>query len=123
MSAPEGARPLFRAYLGWMDVTRTHPQWYNALTSNCVSSVIAYLADAKIGGVSRWDIRTLLNGFGDKMLYDLGDLRGDLPFPEVKPGALINETAQKANADPDFSQRIREGRPGFESSQANQTLP
>lgn len=114
MTKPEDARNLFREYLHWMNQIRERPQWYNALTSNCVSSVIAYLAKAKIGGLSRWDIRTLFNGYGDKMLYDLGNLRGDLPFTELKRRALINEAAQKADKDPDFSRRIREGRPGFE---------
>ncbi len=61
-----------------------------------------------------WDWRTVLIGYGDKMLYNLGDLAGDLPFAELKRRALINPVAQAADKAPDFSQRIREGRPGFE---------
>ena len=36
-----------------------------------------------------------------------------LPFAELKKRALINPAAQAANDSPDFSARIREGRPGM----------
>jgi hypothetical protein len=48
------------------------------------------------------------------MLYENGDLATDgLPFVELKERAHINAAARAANDDPDFSARIREGRPGF----------
>jgi hypothetical protein len=46
------------------------------------------------------------------MLYDLGDLAGGLPFPELKRRALINKAAKQANPN-DFSAAIRRNRPGF----------
>jgi hypothetical protein len=95
-----------------MNEALEHPRWYNALTNNCVSQVIAYLAQNKVGGISKWDWRTVLNGPGDRMLYDLGDLAGGLPFPELKRRALINEAAKQASPD-DFSTAIRRNRPGF----------
>ena len=47
------------------------------------------------------------------MLYDRGDFASNLPFDELKHRALINPAARAADAAPDFSARIREGRPGF----------
>ena len=108
------ARHLFFQYLKWMKEIQDKPEWYNAFTSNCTSSVTAYLAANKIGGVSRWDWRNVLNGRGDEMLYDLGDLAtGGLSFPDLKRRALINSAAQRADSSADFSEQIRKDRPGF----------
>ena len=65
------------------------------------------------GAVPWWDWRTVLNGRGDQMMYEDGDFAGDLPFPELKSRTLINLAAREADSAPDFSQRIRAGRPGF----------
>jgi Domain of unknown function (DUF4105) len=112
LTTPADAQVLFRQYLAWINGALAQPQWYNALTNNCVSQVIAYLARNKVGGISIWDWRTVLNGPGDRMLYDLGDLAGGLPFPELKQRALINEAAKQASPN-DFSTAIRHNRPGF----------
>jgi hypothetical protein len=114
LTTPEDARKLFVQYLQWMDETRRHPRWYNALTANCSSSVVSFLAAHRIGGLLLWDWRNVLIGYADKMLYDLGDLAtGGLPFPELKRHALINPVAQQADDAPEFSRLIRQGRPGF----------
>jgi hypothetical protein len=112
---PADARGLLEAYLGWMNAAHERPEWYNALTKNCSTPMTAYLAKAKIGGISRWDWRGILDGSGDKMLYELGDLAGDqLPFEQLQRQAWINPVAQKAGDDAHFSAAIRAGRAGFE---------
>jgi uncharacterized protein DUF4105 len=111
---PEDARRLFLQYLTWMEEIRRQPQWYNALTDNCTSSVTSFLAESQVGGLSRWDWRNVFNGKGDEMLYQLGDLEtGGLPFDALAKQAVINETAKQIGDAPDFSQRIRQGRVGF----------
>jgi len=65
-------------------------------------------------GSKRYDWRILLNGKADEMLYNGGNLAGNLPFAQLKERAHINEVAHTVNQDPDFSRRIRVGRPGFE---------
>ncbi len=48
------------------------------------------------------------------VLYERSALATDgLPFAELKKRALIDEAAKAADAAPDFSERIRAGRPGF----------
>ena len=111
---PEDARRFFVQYLNWINQVHDRPEWYNALTSNCTTSATSYLEATKVGGISNWDIRTILVGKGDQMLYELGDLAGNLPFPELKRKALINPVAQQADQAPDFSRMIRRNRPGFE---------
>ena len=54
------------------------------------------------------------NGKGDELMYERKTIRTDgQPFAELKRRALINSAAQAANDSPDFSARIREGRPGM----------
>jgi Domain of unknown function (DUF4105) len=115
-AGPEWARQLFLEYLGRANRLRTHPKWYNALTRNCTTVIFHSMAD--IGrlppGTSLHNWHAILNGRGDEMLYQGGNLEGSLPFPELKESAHINAAAREAGDSPDFSRRIRLGRPGFE---------
>jgi hypothetical protein len=109
LTTPGDARDLFAHYLEWMNSAREHPEWYNAVTANCATNFVSYLARAKVGGISRWDWRTLFVGKGDELLYEKGDLAGGLPFRELKRRALIRDPDGAA----DFSRQIRVNRPGF----------
>lgn len=60
-----------------------------------------------------WDWRILINGYGDQLLYERGDLVGQLAFTDLKKQALINEKSKAADHDSDFSRRIRDGLVGF----------
>jgi hypothetical protein len=62
----------------------------------------------------RWDWRILLNGKADEMMYERGNLAGNLPFDELKRSAYINPLARAADTAPTFSRLIRQGRPGFQ---------
>jgi hypothetical protein len=90
-----------------------HPQWYNALTSNCTTDIRPHLIVGNLAQVP-WDWRILINGYADQMAYERGRLAGGLPFDELKRRAHINEAAKAADQAADFSQRIRSGRPGFQ---------
>ena len=108
------ARGLLLQYVQWMNETKRHAKWYNALTENCDRSLIRYLANRHIGGIKWWDWRGFLNGHGDGMLYDLGDLVDDgLSFPSLRDQALINGVAKHTQSDAGFSAAIREKRAGF----------
>lgn len=113
---PQWARTLFLEYLARANQLHEHPEWYNALTRNCTTVIFRSMAD--IGrlppGTSLHNWQILLNGRSDEMLYRGGNLEGGLPFPELKESAHINAAAQQADHAPDFSRRIRTGRPGFE---------
>jgi Domain of unknown function (DUF4105) len=86
---------------------RDHPEWYNALTNNCTTNIATHVAKARAGKDARWDWRILLNGKADEMMYERGDLAGNLPFAELKTKAYINPAAQAADGASDFSRRIR----------------
>jgi hypothetical protein len=105
----EFARSLFLNYADMTNDFFSHSQWYNAITHNCTTEIFTF----KTMKHQPHDWRILLNGKADQMEYEQGELAGDLPFAELKQRAYINPAARAADKDPQFSEKIREGRPGF----------
>ena len=114
---PEPARAIFLTYVEYLNQLKDHPEWYNALTRNCTTTLDKQIA-SEIGKPQPWNYQLLLNGTLDELLYDRGRLVTDgLSFPELKSRAHINAAARAAGNSPDFSALIRVGRPGFENVQ------
>jgi Domain of unknown function (DUF4105) len=110
---PEKARSMFLIYVAYLNKLRGHPEWYNALTRNCTTTLDRQLA-AEMTNPQPWNYQLILNGTLDELLYDRGRLvTGGLLFPELKQREHINRAAQAANQSPDFSALIRAGRIGF----------
>lgn len=124
-ASPDWARALFLEYLSRANQLHVHPEWYNALTRNCTTVIFRSMADMGRlpAGTSLHNWQVLLNGRGDEMLYEGGNLAGGLPFPELKESAHINAAARESDNAPDFSRRVRMGRPGFEFLDGSQTPP
>jgi Domain of unknown function (DUF4105) len=103
------ARDRFLEYVRSLNALRAQPRWYNAITTNCTTSIRSqHPSKERIP----WDWRILLNGKGDELLYrDGGLVTGGLPFAELKARSLIDTRARAANDSPDFSKIIREGLP------------
>ncbi len=111
--APARARAIFLDYLASLNALREHPQFYNALTSNCTTNVRIHVVSTEKGKTPSWNWRLLLNGKLDELVYARGALDSSLPLPELKRRSWINPAAHTMNDAPDFSQRIRAGLPGF----------
>src|ERR1700734_911441 len=111
------SRRLFLQYLKRANQLHERPEWYNAVTSNCTTSVFAeMLAIGRLPpGISRLDPRILLSGGADEMLYNAGYLAGKLSFNELREQPHINPAARAAGDSADFSRTIRAGRAGFET--------
>ena len=106
---PDHVRQRFLEYVNTLNTLHEHPRWYNAVTTNCTTSI-----RSQHPGHERipWDWRILLNGKADEMLYEQNAIFTDgLPFAELKQRSLIDTRAQAADKDPDFPLRIREGLP------------
>src|SRR5262249_11375726 len=108
---PAAARERFRDYLTTLNTLHTRPRWYNAVTTNCTTSIRTQHAAAER---QPWDSRILINGLMDEMLYQRGALAGGLPFAQLKEHAHINAAARAAGDAPDFPTRIRADRTGFD---------
>ena len=110
-ATPAQARERFHEYLRTLNQMRGHPRWYNAITTNCTTTIRDQHPSAER---MPWDWRILLNGKGDELMFERHTIAtAGLPFAELKQRALINPAAQAANDAPDFSRRIRKDRPGF----------
>ncbi len=117
VASPQQARGLFLQYLDRINQLHKTPEWYNALTNNCTTNIAVSQAATK-GARTSWDWRILLNGHSDEMMYEHNQVVTDgLPLGELKERAHINAAARLADKDPEFSKRIREGRPGFSGQQ------
>lgn len=109
-ASPAKARERFLEYVATMNALHAAPRWYNAVTTNCTTAIRSQRVEDRR---APWDWRMLVNGYSDELLAERGGLAGGLPFAELKARAHINEAARAANDDPEFSRRIRTGRPGF----------
>jgi hypothetical protein len=112
--SPERARGRFMDYVKALNDLKEHPRWYNAITTNCTTSIrTQHHSATKIP----WDWRMLVNGKADEMMYEKGHfLTGGLTFPELKTHSLIDKAAIAAGESPEFSKRIRTDLPAFNDS-------
>jgi hypothetical protein len=103
------ARALLVDYLRQINHLAEYPQWYNALTQNCTTTIRGHAHNA--GAVGQFDWRLLANGHLDQLLYERGEIDTRLPFDELRARSNITASAQAAGDSPDFSTRIRQGLP------------
>ncbi len=107
------ARKIFFIYANYLNKLRDYPEWYNAVTRNCTTTIDTKIA-ADVKNPQPWNWQLLLNGTLDELLYNRGRLvTGGLPFPELKEREHINAAGKAADDSPDWSALIRAGRVGF----------
>jgi hypothetical protein len=108
---PSQARARFHEYLRSLNEIRDHPRWYNAITTNCTTSI---RDQHPIAGRIPWDWRLLLNGKADELMFERHTIvTAGLSFLELKARSRINAGAQGADALSNFSELIRVGMPAF----------
>jgi hypothetical protein len=106
-ASPTRARAALESYLEEVNHLSRTPEWYNAFTHNCTTTIRGHVQDA--GVRNPWNWRILANGKGDELLYSRADINTSLPFAEVRARSDITAKAKAADRDPEFSARIREG--------------
>lgn len=112
--SPEISRAIFRSYAAYLDRLRVKPQWYNALTRNCTTTMDRQISEAMPNPEPRSLRRLLLNGNLDEFLYDRHRLvTNGLSFEKLKEQAHINPVAHTVKDPAQFSENIREKRAGF----------
>jgi hypothetical protein len=112
-TTPEASRNIFLSYLKSVNRLKERPEWYNALTGNCTTSILQHTMPYNPN--ARYDWRFIVNGYLDEMLYERKNIDTSLPFAELKKRSRINPGAQAADKDPEFSRRIRRGLPAMET--------
>lgn len=101
----ENGRRVFLDYMRDINELREHPRFYNTLTTNCTTMILAHAAVNP--GHLPYSWKVLLSGYAPEYVYSMGRLDQSVPFEELKRRAHINAAAQAADQAPDFSRRIR----------------
>ena len=101
----ENGRRVFLDYLRAINEVREHPVFYNTVTTNCTTMILAHAAVNSGSIPYSWKI--LLSGYAPEYAYERGRLDRSVSFEELKRRSHINAAAQAADQAPDFSQRIR----------------
>lgn len=107
----ENADNLFLEYMKEVNTLKEHPEFYNTLTTNCTTTI--WFNSLVNPGHPPFSWKLILSGHVPEYLYEHGRLDTNIPFPELQKQSLINSRAQAADHDPNFSQQIRKGLPGF----------
>jgi hypothetical protein len=109
---PTAARRIFMSYAEAANRLHDRPEFYNALTSNCVTSIIPHARagnPATTAWTCSWEI--LLPGYSARRAYRNGNIDTSMPFEEVEARSHVNRAAVAAGSSQDFSARIRAGVP------------
>jgi hypothetical protein len=105
----ENARRLFLEYVRAINTLRERPRFYDTLATNCTTTVLVHTRVNPDHLPLSWKV--LLSGHAAEYAHEQGRLDTSLPFEELRRRSRINAAAQAADRAPDFSRRIREGRP------------
>jgi hypothetical protein len=103
---PENARVLLREYVEEANSLARAPRFYNTLTANCTNLVFDMVRVIHPG--VPMDVRVLFSGYLPNYAYDLGATDRSLPFEKLRELSKIHDKAALADADANFSARIRE---------------
>jgi len=104
------ARALLLDYVRSMNALAERPEFYNALTDNCTTTIRRHVTHIN-PNAPPFDWRLIVNGYGDELMYERGTVETRMSFPELKARSRVNARAKAADQDPAFSFRIREGVP------------
>jgi hypothetical protein len=106
-TTPEERKRLFGGYMDRATALAEQPEFYNTITNNCTSNIVRIidrgLPRGKRLGLS-W--RLLFSGFADAFAYDVGRLKGRMPFGELKKRSQIVRPEGAAIGE-DYSAEIR----------------
>lgn len=106
---PSDAQRLLREYLDEANELARTPRFYNTLTSNCTTLVFDMVRVIHPG--LPLDARVILAGYLPNYAYAVGATDTGMPFEKLRELSRIHDKALSADADLNFSARIREGIP------------
>jgi hypothetical protein len=105
-ATPEQVRVMFDDVMARVNKLYKEPEFYNTITNNCTTAIVGHVNRLAPNHI-KYDYRVLLPGYSDRLAYDLGLLKTDLPFDETRRRARINDLAYQYRDSPDFSVAIR----------------
>jgi hypothetical protein len=106
---PDNVQRLLRKYLEEANDLAHTPRFYDTLTSNCTTLVFDMVRVIHPG--LPLDARVILAGYLPNYAYAVGAVDTSISFEKLRERSRIHDKAARADADPNFSARIREGIP------------
>jgi Domain of unknown function (DUF4105) len=106
---PSEAHAVLLSYVERINALSDHPQFYNALTSNCITDVVPHARAGRPSAQVGWQL--VLSGYAARQAYENGRIDTSMPYEQLHERSHINDAAMAADQDPDFSTRIRIGLP------------
>jgi len=106
---PARARALLLDYLKTVNRLSNEPEWYNAFSHNCTTTIRLHAGNAM--GAIPLDWRWLANGYLDELLYEKGVVNRSMPFAALKSQSYINPRANALPLDDNFSNAIHQKLP------------
>lgn len=102
----EGARAVLVEYLKAATDLRENPQWYNARTDNCTTTLIGHSRHTATPE-ARFDWRWILNGHLHEVMHERGTIDNTVPLEALRERCFINDRAKACVDDAQFSRAIR----------------
>lgn len=107
--SPDTARNLLLEYVDTANALAAQPQWYNSLTANCSSVVMALIR--RFADDVPMDWRLLANGYLPDYAWEQGVLDQSHSIDELRALGSITAIAQAHGVGKDYSTVIRQGVP------------
>lgn len=102
----ESGRRLFMEYIRRINALKARAEFYNTLTTNCTTTI--WMNTHVNRSRLPLDWRILVSGYLPEYLYEQGRLETDgLSFADLQRQVHVNARALTADADEQFSRRIR----------------
>lgn len=98
---------LLKDYLKEMNRLVAEPEFYNALTRNCTTTIKIHTDAINPGKPPPLDWRLLATGHVDELLYERKNVSTALPFEELRKASRVDLKMQKEGRE-DFSKKMRE---------------
>ena len=104
----EQALDLLKDYLKEMNGLVAEPQFYNALTRNCTTTIKIHTDAIRPDKPPPLDWRLIASGHVDELLYDRGNVSTTIPFEELRKSSRVDLKMQKEEVREEFSEKMRE---------------
>ncbi|MCK5515886.1 MAG: DUF4105 domain-containing protein, partial [Desulfobulbaceae bacterium] len=106
ITSTQHPRALLESYLTKMNKLVDDPQFYNALTQNCTTTIRLHNKAIDPKGVPSMDWRIIASGHVDELLYERELLVRSIPFAELKQKSRIDLLMQR-KGEKQFSKILR----------------
>jgi hypothetical protein len=102
----ERMRRMFLEMLARANRLALEPEFYNSLTNNCTSNIVAHVNTLAPRSIP-FSYKTLFPAYSDRLAHELDLIPADQPFDKVQAAHRIDLLAQRDRVGPDFSSLIR----------------